>query len=171
MNTTQNTQHTLPATHQQVPVGLSEYSIKTYQSMVTSRGLADTANLYRGSVLVGTIHGDDFGGQTYLRAASVEEHKTFQDACGGSDEETVLNALMLDALHAQELNKELRKGQLVFVRAGDDVNEPRAIKLNIQKVSLSDIRNMWTKPDYRTGFAKKFGAGAKVWDSQVWVAL
>ncbi len=166
-----NTQHTLPATDRQVPAGIAAYSIKAYKSMLTARGLADTANLYRGNTLVGSIHGDDNGGQTYLRPESMDEHQRLVEACGDVPEEDVLNALMLDALATQELNKELRKGQLLYVRAGEDVKEPRVINLPMPKTTLGDVKAMLAKEEFRTGLAKKFGDGSRFWDSQTWVTV
>lgn len=163
--------HTLPATHRQVPSGIAEYSIKSYKAMVTNTGLRDTANLYRGSTLVGSVNGDDFGGQTYLRPESMEEHALFVEACGDVPEEDVLNALMLDALATQELNKELRKGQLLYVRAGEDVKEPRVINLPMPKTTLGDVKAMLAKDEFATGLAKKFGAGSRFWNSQTWVTV
>ncbi|WP_114906881.1 hypothetical protein [Ornithinimicrobium murale] len=171
MNTTQSTQHTLPATDRQVPAGIGAYSIKAYKSMLTDTGLRDTAKLYRGATLVGSVNGDDFGGQTYLRPESMDEHALFVNACGDETEEDVLNALMLNALAAQEMNKVLRKGKLLFVRAGEAVTEPRTINLPMSKTTLSDIKTMLAKEEFQTGLAKKFGAGSRFWDSQVWVNM
>lgn len=170
-NHTSTQTHTLPATDHEVPAGIATYSIKAYKSMLTARGLADTANLYRGNTLVGSIHGDDNGGPTYLRPESMDEHQRFVDACGDETEESILNALMLNTLAARELNKELRKGQLLYVRAGEDVIEPRVINLPIPKTTLGDVKAMLAKEEFRTGLAKKFGDGSRFWDTEKWVTV
>lgn len=170
-NHTSTQTHTLPATGHELPAGLAEYTVKAYKSMMTANGLADTGNLYRGGTLVGSIHGDDNGGQTYLRPESMDEHQRFVDACGEQTEESVLNALMLDTLAARELNKETRKGHLVFTRAGADQDDQRVLNMRTGNVPLSDVKNMLAKDHFQQGLAKKFGDGARFWDTEKWVTV
>lgn len=173
MNTTESTEKTftLPATGQEVPAGIAAYTVKGYKSMTTANGLADTANLYRGTTLVGSIHGDDNGGGTYLRPESMEEPALFVETIGDESEEDVLDALMRDTLTARELNKEVRKGRLLLVPVGGSLTEPRIIDLPVAKATLSEVKAMLDKPKFLDGFGRKFGSGTRIWNTRTWVTL
>lgn len=150
---------TLPVTGREVPEAVTDYSLKGYRSMRTTAGLADTANLYRGTRKVATIHQGGNGGMTYARFDDVAEQARFEQAADG-DVETTLDALMLEALATREVKKHARK-YLLVVAAGDDATDYKAFPPMVMNGGL------------REALTSKFGAGTRYWDTDqaAWVTV
>lgn len=159
MNTTTKTQTaTLPVTGRDIAAAVqADYTVKGYKSMLTVDGLADTANLYRGTRKVAAIQQDGNGGMTFARFDAPAERDRFEEATGG-DVEATLDALMLEALATREVKKHARK-YLLVVPADGDVLDYKAFR----KMPLDDA--------LRGALVLKFGQGTRVWDGQGWATV
>lgn len=156
----------LPATGATVPAVAANLTVKVTGEMKTSDGVAFTATVHEGKMLLGTIENEGRGGGTWLRPASASARGRWDDIVA---EHALLNPE--DELVAHEnLANDLYE-EVATIR---DMNRKRNLTVRVDKDPAHILRYNCPTTDQggRDHVRKEFGDRAEVWVKGTgWTAL